>query len=321
MTPTPIATNTALLDPPVRPEMSAGETRPGPVASEPVTEPQPEPAESRPADIATDVPASASAFPPRVIWPARRGWLAVIVAELLVLALVPAFAYRYIYTRHVYNFHVSQPGVLLRCGQLSEWGLERAIEAHGVKTVINLRWGTEDPEVGPGGVTEKDVCDRHGVKYVFMPVADVVEQPCVPLPRRDGTHVMVPWSVAEFLRIMDDPRNHPVLLHCRVGKHRTGILTAVWKMEQGVSRKEALQEMRDCGFLLDDRAAYWPERAFVETYQPRHGIIADLKYPVHKPDIRHPDSRPGPDPSVAIPHQKPFDETQPARLGRGQKDE
>jgi hypothetical protein len=48
---------------------------------------------------------------------------------------------------------------------------------------------------------------------------------------------------------MDDPANYPVLLHCRAGLHRTGVLTAVYRMEYNHwSAGRAWQEMRDFGF-------------------------------------------------------------------------
>jgi protein-tyrosine phosphatase len=58
-----------------------------------------------------------------------------------------------------------------------------------------------------------------------------------------------PSAVAPFLAIMDDPANYPVLIHCRAGLHRTGIYSAIYRMEyQGWSRDAAIRELRDNGF-------------------------------------------------------------------------
>jgi tyrosine-protein phosphatase SIW14 len=48
---------------------------------------------------------------------------------------------------------------------------------------------------------------------------------------------------------MDDPTNYPVLIHCRAGLHRTGVLAAVYRMEyDGIGSEEAIQELKAHGF-------------------------------------------------------------------------
>lgn len=36
--------------------------------------------------------------------------------------------------------------------------------------------------------------------------------------------------IEQFLRIVDDPENQPVYVHCVGGRHRTGVMTAVYRM-------------------------------------------------------------------------------------------
>ena len=61
-------------------------------------------------------------------------------------------------------------------------------------------------------------------------------------------------SVAEFRKVMDDPANHPVLVHCFAGIHRTGAMCAVFRMDyQGWTNDEAMSEMRTLGYtMLED---------------------------------------------------------------------
>ncbi len=61
------------------------------------------------------------------------------------------------------------------------------------------------------------MCARLGVRYVFMPPA-LIHRKQVPEHR--------PETIDEFLKLMDDPESYPVLLHCRAGLHRTGVLVA-----------------------------------------------------------------------------------------------
>jgi tyrosine-protein phosphatase SIW14 len=52
---------------------------------------------------------------------------------------------------------------------------------------------------------------------------------------------------------MRDPANHPVLIHCFAGIHRTGTFCAVYRMDfQGWSSREAIAEMRTLGFATLD---------------------------------------------------------------------
>ncbi len=36
-------------------------------------------------------------------------------------------------------------------------------------------------------------------------------------------------DVARFLAIVNDPANQPVFVHCHVGRHRTGVMTAIYR--------------------------------------------------------------------------------------------
>ena len=70
---------------------------------------------------------------------------------------------------------------------------------------------------------------------------------------------------------MDDPANYPVLIHCRAGLHRTGVLVAVYRMEYDRwSPSEAVREMLENGFgrfACDESNEYISQ--YILTYRPR----------------------------------------------------
>lgn len=55
--------------------------------------------------------------------------------------------------------------------------------------------------------------------------------------------------VNRVLRILKDKRNHPIYVHCALGRDRTGLIAALYKMYfRGMPPQAAWQEMRSFGF-------------------------------------------------------------------------
>jgi protein tyrosine phosphatase (PTP) superfamily phosphohydrolase (DUF442 family) len=55
--------------------------------------------------------------------------------------------------------------------------------------------------------------------------------------------------VLEALRIMTDPENRPLMVHCRHGADRTGAMVALYRVVvQGWSKEKAVREMDDGGY-------------------------------------------------------------------------
>jgi protein tyrosine phosphatase (PTP) superfamily phosphohydrolase (DUF442 family) len=99
------------------------------------------------------------------------------------------------------------------------------LKAMGVRTVINLR-------VRHG---EREAVEAAGMRYVEVPMSF--------LKKAD------PAVVRKALSVMTDPANQPVFVHCSVGTDRTGVVTAVYRMEvDGWSEAEAEAEMEAFGY-------------------------------------------------------------------------
>ena len=105
------------------------------------------------------------------------------------------------------------------------------LKALGVKTIINLTSDDADP-------TEKAMTERAGMSYVQIPM---------------NTHT--PPTAAqqeEFLRIVNDPASQPVYVHCVGGRHRTGVMTATYRMtHEGWTADQAFKEMKQYNFGSD----------------------------------------------------------------------
>ena len=120
------------------------------------------------------------------------------------------------------NFHRVSP-ILYRGDQPTKEGFENLAKM-GIKMVISLR-------------------QYHGdSKYIDD------------LPLKYRRIRFNAWSpddedVAEFLRLISDPANHPVFLHCKHGADRTGMMCAIYRVQfDGWTRSQAVEEWTKGGF-------------------------------------------------------------------------
>lgn len=183
------------------------------------------------------------------------------------VALVPpVLAYRAQYV-HQKRFREVEPGRLYRSGQMTANGFRDAIDRFGIRTVVNLQHEEPDPLLpnswlGKGAVRERELCERLGVKYLLI-TPDV-------LPPGNTVDVE-PAAVREWLAVLADESNYPILLHCKAGLHRTGRLTAIYRMEKhGWTRGEALRELRANGYgyvMASERDDFIVQ--FLQKYKPR----------------------------------------------------
>lgn len=174
------------------------------------------------------------------------------VLTALVVAGVPLLYYRAGYV-HARRLRVVSDGKLYRCGTLPADGFREAIKRFNIKTVVNIREEADagrDPLLaadwleswrGRRTVRESEACRAAGARYVQIE-GGVLDDP----GREPGGR---PQMVDDFLSVCDDPANHPVLIHCKAGRDRTGLLTAVWRMEyDGRTQAQAVAEMKANGF-------------------------------------------------------------------------
>jgi tyrosine-protein phosphatase SIW14 len=103
----------------------------------------------------------------------------------------------------------------------------KALAALGVKTVIDLR---NDPVS-----YEKSSAEAAGLKYVNIPMS-AWRAP------RDA-------DMERFLQVVDDPESGTVYVHCKQGKHRTGVASAIYRMSKyGWDWDKTYQEMKNYHF-------------------------------------------------------------------------
>ncbi len=202
-------------------------------------------------------------------------WAFGIVVAVAIVG-VPVAHYRSSYV-HAKRLRVVADGKLYRCGQLPADGFRDAFRRYGIRCVVNLQEEAKDPHIpqtwldswkGEKHVLESELCRQHGVKYVSLD-GGVLDHP----DQAPGTR---PPVIDEFLELLDNPANYPMLIHCKAGLHRTGLLTAVYRLEmQRRSKADAVRELRANGFGTygaTDGNAYLVR--FIEQFEPgvRRGV-------------------------------------------------
>src|SRR5262245_14120751 len=188
--------------------------------------------------------------------PAR--WQFVLAATVMGVVAASPLVYSMNRNWHMRNLRVVEPGHLYRSGQLTPQGFERVLHEQGIKTVVPLR--TTRTAALPPDTWEEGICAARGVKHVRI------------VPRVWGAdekgEIPAEQGVREFLAVMDNPANHPVLVHCFAGIHRTGTMCAIYRIEyHGWPAGRAINEMEQCGFDPDDMVE--DIEGFLRTYPPR----------------------------------------------------
>jgi len=107
------------------------------------------------------------------------------------------------------NFRTIVSGEAYRSGQMDAAQLSRAIQEYGIKSIINLR-GTDAPAFYHG---EMETAKRLGAQHYDFSLSVTNE---ITVPQMD--------DVIRTLR--EAPK--PVLIHCRAGSDRTGLISALY---------------------------------------------------------------------------------------------
>lgn len=101
------------------------------------------------------------------------------------------------------------------------------LAALGVKTIIDLQQDGERDE--------QEMVEAAGMKFYRVGLSD--------------KSWPTPEKAEQFLSIVNDPANQPVFIHCHGGRHRAGIMTAIYRMtHDGWDADRAYAEMKKYEF-------------------------------------------------------------------------
>jgi protein tyrosine phosphatase (PTP) superfamily phosphohydrolase (DUF442 family) len=152
-----------------------------------------------------------------ILWATLCSCAANTCAGLQDEALRPAVWARPVAVAGVPNLH-KVDDALYRSAQPTTEGM-RELKELGIRTVVDLRfWHSDLTEIGDTGLG-----------YVSIPMT--------------AFHPTEDEAVA-FLKAVTDPGKIPVLVHCKYGADRTGVMVAVYRVAvQGWAKDDAVREM------------------------------------------------------------------------------
>jgi protein tyrosine/serine phosphatase len=185
-----------------------------------------------------------------------------------VLAIVLIFVGKYVYDMNInHNFETITEGKVYKSGVIPPDELESYINKYHIKSVVDLRFpGTGDevnnPEIPAELTAEKNAIEKiKGVNY-FNNGSDQVPKP---------------ENLKTFFRIMDNPANYPVLIHCYHGVGRAELYSAIYRIEyESFTNEEARSGVRTLvkWSSFDDGK---PKGEYLKTYKSRKELAAEKK--------------------------------------------
>jgi len=120
------------------------------------------------------------------------------------------------------------------------------LAALGIKTIVDLR---DDPRG-----YEKSEAENLGMRYINIPMSDSK------YPKQE--------DIDNFLKLVNDPASGKFYVHCAGGRHRTGVMGAVYRYNlYGWNYDQVYKEMKDYDFytrfghgaMKDYVQAYWQQ--------------------------------------------------------------
>ena len=185
-----------------------------------------------------------------------------------IVVIILIFVGKYVYDMNInHNFETITEGKVYKSGVIPPDELESYINKYHIKSIVDLRFpGTIDlvnnPEIPAELTAEKEaVAKIKGVNY-FNNGSDQVPKP---------------ENLKTFFRIMDNPANYPVLIHCYHGVGRAELYSAIYRIEyESFTNEDARSGVRTLvkWSSFDDGK---PKGEYLKTYKSRKELAAEKK--------------------------------------------
>lgn len=179
---------------------------------------------------------------------------------LVIIVFITIGIGKYVYDMHInHNFETITEGKVYKSGVIPPDEIEDYVKEYKIKSIIDLRFpGTGDevnnPEIPTELTAEKEAIAKIKDVNYFNNGSDQVPEP---------------HNLDTFFKIMDDPKNYPVLIHCYHGVGRAEMYSAIYRIEyENMEKDEARTNTR----FLTKWSSFdlgKPKGDFLHNYQRR----------------------------------------------------
>lgn len=186
--------------------------------------------------------------------------------SLVVLVVIIFVVGKYVYDMNInHNFETITEGKVYKSGVIPPDEIESYVKKHHIKSIVDLRFpGTADlvnnPEIPQELIAEKEAIAKiKGVNY-FNNGSDQVPKP---------------ENLERFFKIMDNPSNYPVLIHCYHGVGRAEMYSALYRIEyENWTNEKARQGVRTIVKFssFDDGT---PKGEYLKAYKSRTQLASE----------------------------------------------
>ncbi|MGZ3711040.1 MAG: fused DSP-PTPase phosphatase/NAD kinase-like protein [Bdellovibrionota bacterium] len=145
------------------------------------------------------------------------------------------------------KFYQAGEGIY-RSAQPSAEDLATLKNTYGIKTILDLN------NDGNAAASEAEAASNLGINFIAHPMS--------------GFWAPKDAQVNDSLRILADPANRPILVHCQHGEDRTGVVMALHRIfNENLAPKLAYEEMLTLGFhkMLVPLHEYFLKKAGLKT--------------------------------------------------------
>jgi len=136
-------------------------------------------------------------------------------------------------------------------GPASHWA--EKMECKGVENfyrVSDILYRGEQPsEEGFANLSKMGIKMVISLRQIHGDSKEIGDLPLTYKRLRFNTWAPGDEHVVEFLKLVSDPANHPIFVHCKHGSDRTGMMCAVYRVvHEGWTKEQAITEWTKGGF-------------------------------------------------------------------------
>ena len=167
-------------------------------------------------------------------------------------------------------FRVVENGKVYKSGLIPPQQLSDVLVPNKIKTVIDLLDAGVQDDLNPAKQAEIDAEDK-SIKNINKKYNLNIKHINIPSPQ-----IPTKETLKAFYKVIDNPDNYPLLIHCYHGTGRAEIYSAIYRIEkEGWSNKDAQMKTRPFEFLVDSplhHSSFAKGRGkgdFLLNYKPR----------------------------------------------------